>query len=102
MVISCSAYNCTNRQNKESNLIFHRFPLQKGDLLKQWVIATRRKGFTPTRASSLCGDHFLEEDYLVRPGTSRRHLKPDEVPSQFAFPTHLMPKEKQPRLFSEL
>lgn len=49
----------------------------------------RRESFVPSSAFKLCSDHFLPTDYLVRPGTSTRKLKPDAAPSVFSFPSHL-------------
>lgn len=52
--------------------------------------ALKRKDFIPTKASLVCSDHFREDDYVERPGLTKRMLKKDAVPSMFNFPvTHL-------------
>ena len=57
------------------------------ELLKKWVLATRRQHFKPTCASKLCSDHFKDTDYNGMPRESR--LLDDVVPSVFSFPSQL-------------
>lgn len=58
-------------------------------LLKKWVHAVKRKNFFPSLYSKLCSDHFLPTDILDRPGTYKKHLKADAVPSIFSgFPSY--------------
>ena len=45
----------------------------------------RRENFFPTKNSKICSDHFLATDYYE----FSRVLKPNSVPSIFAFPIHL-------------
>ncbi|XP_023210091.1 THAP domain-containing protein 4-like [Centruroides sculpturatus] len=98
MVISCSAYGCTNRFVKHSGIHFYRFPLKKPDLLKKWVTAVRRENFKPTKSSSLCSEHFKDTDFKLRPGAFTKKLKEDAVPSMFsAFPSYYQPSEKKPK-----
>ena len=87
MVVSRSAWNCGNKQITGSGLKFHRFPLTDILLCKQWVIATKRKDFTPTKYSRLCGDHFTENDYKYT--FNSRELKDNAVPTIFNFPNNL-------------
>lgn len=133
MVISCSAYACTNKWSRDSPIHFHkyvntprshysnvlnlahkfpsihslklpprplnssalgnrpvstryRFPFRSRKMCEHWVRALKRKDFVPTRASLVCSDHFREEDYVSRPGLTKRMLKKDAVPSIFNFP----------------
>ncbi|XP_049945393.1 THAP domain-containing protein 1-like isoform X1 [Schistocerca serialis cubense] len=97
MVISCSAFKRTKRWSKESDLPFHRFPLKHPELLKKWITSVKRKDFKPTSCSFLCGNLFRQDDYVVSPGTWKKRLRHEAVPSIFDFPTHLMPPNKQPR-----
>ena len=92
----CAAYNCSERQKKRSvlnnfdrdaDLSFHRFPLNKPDLLALWVRALRRNGFKPTKSSLICSKHFREDDF--HQGEKRRKLKSNAVPTIFDFPAHL-------------
>lgn len=66
-----------------------RFPFKRPEVLKQWIAALRRENWTPSKASRICSEHFLESDYKVRPGACIRLLKDDAVPSVFAFPEYL-------------
>ena len=82
----CTAYNCSQRYNKNNNIRFHSFPLKNKDLLKKWKIAMRREeSWKPTVYSRICGTHFLSSDYY--PGS--RELLKTSVPSVFDFPEHL-------------
>lgn len=57
------------------------------------MAAIKRNNFTPTATSKVCSDHFIESDYLVRPGTYIRRLKAESVPTVFLnFPSHLQKK----------
>ena len=76
------------------NVLLFSFPIKNETLFEAWISAIRRKEFKPSKASKICSEHFTENDYLIRPGTYVRRLKPDAVPSVFpAFPSYL--KEKQ-------
>ncbi|XP_049944760.1 THAP domain-containing protein 2-like [Schistocerca serialis cubense] len=97
MVISCFAFSCTKRWSRESDISFHRFPLEHKELLKTWITSVKREDFNLTSCSFLCGNHFRQDDYVVSPGTWKKRLKPEAVPSVFDFPTHLMPPNKQSR-----
>jgi len=71
----CSAYGCSNSDEKNKKLslglTFHRFPLQRPDILKAWLHAVKRKDFKPTDSSCLCSNHFTEEDFQYQPFTGR-------------------------------
>ena len=90
MVNSCSAYGCTNRSVK-NGISFHKFPLKDSNLLRRWVIATKRENFVPTKNSSLCSQHFVKENYNYCDANKPR-LKANAVPSVFAFPERLQVK----------
>ena len=96
MPTSCSAYKCTNHHFKGTDKIFHRFPLNNNELLKKWIVASKRDDFIPSQASYMCSDHFTRDDYLF---SNSKRLKPNSVPSKFDFPQHLQPtgsKRKAP------
>lgn len=58
----------------------------------------KRKQFTPTIYSKICSEHFLSSDILDRPGTYKKHLKSDAVPTIFpAMPSYYQPIPKKPR-----
>eukprot|EP00795_Rhopilema_esculentum_P016003 gene16003-7336_t len=104
---SCAAYNCTSRSEGETkSLSFHKFPHGNPELLKKWVIASKRKNWHPTKSSVLCEKHFKETDYVhsdyaesmaLKLEVQRKRLKSDAVPSKFAFLDHLVPKESKIR-----
>ena len=96
MVRSCAAYGCTNIYNKDSDIRFHKFPLDNTALCKVWVVALRREKFTPTKHSDLCCDHFCPTDYVSNSNAdSNARLKPDAVPSIFNFPKRLITSKKE-------
>uniref|UniRef100_A0A672IKK3 THAP-type domain-containing protein n=1 Tax=Salarias fasciatus TaxID=181472 RepID=A0A672IKK3_SALFA len=88
----CSAWGCTNRQNKDCKLrgiTFHRFPTNKF-VRKQWEAALRREAFIATSYSRLCSEHFEEKDF-DRTGQTVR-IRDGVLPSVFNFPAHLKRK----------
>ncbi|XP_022164601.1 THAP domain-containing protein 1-like isoform X2 [Myzus persicae] len=98
MPVACAAYGCSNRRKPDGGLSFFGFPLDNPELLKQWLQAMKRKQFTPSQYSKICSEHFLSSDILDRPGTYKKHLKPDAVPTLFpAMPSYYQPIPKKPR-----
>lgn len=76
-------------------VFFIRFP-KNPDMCKKWIKALRRKDFKPGCGSCVCSDHFVEEAYDESKTSGfcpRRFLKPDAVPSVFAFPESLASKK---------
>ncbi|KAI5716664.1 hypothetical protein M8J76_010347 [Diaphorina citri] len=96
MVKSCCAYGC--EQRAEPGVSFFTFPKDE-KRRKQWVVATRRKGFEPSKYSVLCQKHFLPTDFHQIPGEGYKPaLKPDAVPSVFpAFPSYYQIPTKKDR-----
>uniref|UniRef100_A0A8D8W5V8 THAP-type domain-containing protein n=1 Tax=Cacopsylla melanoneura TaxID=428564 RepID=A0A8D8W5V8_9HEMI len=45
----------------------------------------KRENWYPTKNSMICSAHFKLSDYLDRPGTERKYLKEQVVPSLFSF-----------------
>lgn len=95
MVMYCVAFGCTNEQVKNKTP-FHRFPFKRPEILNLWIEAVCRENWTPSKTSRLCGEHFLQSDYLDQPGYARKFLKPDAVPSIFQYPKDLSPKTSVP------
>ena len=83
MVTSCEAPKCTNRVNKPPGKSFHRFPLNKPELLHKWVRAIPRDDWTPNKYSYLCSDHFHPSCYLDTPGRVGHFLHPNSIPTIF-------------------
>jgi hypothetical protein len=71
-------------QFHEIECFIFRFP-KDPELCKQWVLATKRRGFIPSERSCLCSKHFEENAFEV--GGLRKKLKKDAVPTLFDFPT---------------
>ena len=70
--------------------------LNDTELLKKWVVASKRDDFIPSEGSFMCSDHFTRDDYLF---SNSKRLKPNSVPLKFDFPQHLRPtgsKRKAP------
>lgn len=77
-----------------------RFPIGNPVLLKKWILATKRKDFTPKKHTRLCSKHFNEDDfYREWPHSQRRVLKCDAVPTLFDFPSHLQHSHPKKRRF---
>lgn len=79
----CCIVGCSSRSDHGvSEVSFHRFP-KDPNLRRAWLIATRRKDFTPGRYSVVCGKHF-EKKHITRKRKS--NLDPKAIPT--LFPTH--------------
>ncbi|KAL9924314.1 uncharacterized protein ACN427_012333 isoform 1-T1 [Glossina fuscipes fuscipes] len=86
----CAVINCNDRYGHSDNISFHKFPLKRADLLKEWeafIQQQRGQDWHASRWSSLCSRHFREEDF--RSLNERKTLKKSAVPSVM-----LNPKEK--------
>uniref|UniRef100_A0A8L2R5C2 THAP domain-containing protein 1 n=1 Tax=Rattus norvegicus TaxID=10116 RepID=A0A8L2R5C2_RAT len=89
MVQSCSAYGCKNRYDKDKPVSFHKFPLTRPSLCKQWEAAVRRKNFKPTKYSSICSEHFTPDCFKRE--CNNKLLKENAVPTIFLY---IEPHEK--------
>ena len=101
MVMSCSAYNCTERYSGKSGKRFFRFPdkTKHRKRWKMWVEATKRKDFNPSKSAVLCEKHFVPEDFEPQKGFVRR-LKCEAVPHVFDFPKKKSPTKERKSLNS--
>lgn len=78
----CAVINCNDRYGHSENISFHKFPIKRLDLLKQWeefIQKQRGKDWHASRWTSLCSRHFREEDF--RSLNERKTLKKTAVPS---------------------
>ena len=83
---------------KYDKYVSYRFPLKNPNLLEKWICAMRREKWMPSKYSVLCENHFAFNDYNTRVDydledgihQTKKHLKPDAVPSVFYFPPHLV------------
>ena len=90
----CSAPHCSNRSQRDGKkgISFHRLPVIRKNLLKQWLIKLGRdKKFLPkVEHLYVCSDHFTEECFevdhrhsLIGGKTRKRKKKTDAVPTIF-------------------
>ena len=91
-------HQSANRVNKPPGKSFHRFPLNKPELLHKWVRAIPRDDWTPNKYSYLCSDHFHPSCYLDTPGRVGHFLHPNSIPTTLSkigrlLPTRLQEKE---------
>ncbi|KAI4455481.1 thap domain-containing [Holotrichia oblita] len=98
MVLNCVAFGCNNLHQTGKIIPFHTFPWKRPEILKLWVQAIRRENWYPSKTSRICGNHFLENDYKLKPGSTIKLLKPDAIPSVFCFPKHLQTKRTSRRI----
>ncbi|XP_068574873.1 THAP domain-containing protein 1-like isoform X2 [Cebidichthys violaceus] len=85
--MSCSAYGCSRRHSKGSDVNFFRFPLGDNARLKQWLLNVRRRNWIPSKSSRLCSTHFKEDQFFIDKEGKRR-LKETAVPTIFVFQNH--------------
>ncbi|XP_054464112.1 THAP domain-containing protein [Anoplopoma fimbria] len=85
--MSCSAYGCSRRHSKGSDVNFFRFPLGDDARLEQWLLNVRRRNWIPSKSSRLCSTHFKEDQFFIDKEGKRR-LKETAVPTIFVFQNH--------------
>ena len=90
----CSAPYCSNRSQRDGKkgISFHRLPVKRKNLAKQWLIKLGRdKKFLPKLDHLyVCSDHFTEDCFevdhrhnLLGGKTRKRKKKPGAVPTIF-------------------
>ncbi|CAB4006042.1 THAP domain-containing 1-like [Paramuricea clavata] len=102
---SCSAYKCKERykkeekENAEVQQSFFRFPHHNEELLSEWVAAVGRTNWYPSKTSVLCGNHFLENDFVLGSysdsSLKKKFLKKGAIPSVFSIPAPSLSKKEQ-------
>ncbi|XP_048872540.1 THAP domain-containing protein 3 isoform X3 [Brienomyrus brachyistius] len=81
---SCSAYNCRSRYSRRNpDLTFHRFPLSKPSVLKEWLDNIGRRDFQPKKHMVICSHHFTPDCFSGL--GNRRNLLWNAVPTLFSF-----------------
>ncbi|XP_061881662.1 THAP domain-containing protein 6 isoform X6 [Entelurus aequoreus] len=81
----CAALGCVNKRTadtKTKRITFHKFPKEK-ELRKQWEVAARKKGFSATKSTVLCSEHFKPHDIDATGQTVR--IREGARPSVFNF-----------------
>lgn len=82
-------------------MLFSRFPFKRPEILDMWIKAIRRENWKPSKTSRICGQHFVDTDYINKPGTSLKLLKPEAIPSVFPYPKHLVKKPSTRRVIKK-
>ncbi|XP_049941346.1 THAP domain-containing protein 1-like [Schistocerca serialis cubense] len=86
-MVTCVVFGCTNRSDcdaKSKGITFHVFP--KNESRKAlWENAVRRKNWRASKWSTICSQHFREEDIDLT-SLSTLRVRENAVPS--VFPTH--------------
>lgn len=85
---SCAVaiYLDTQRNTKGTDVIFHQFPQQNGELCKEWLRRCKRKGIIKPKIAKICSDPFLLSDYIESLENSllglleKKNLKESSVP----------------------
>ncbi|XP_013991835.1 THAP domain-containing protein 3 isoform X4 [Salmo salar] len=89
---SCSAYNCTNRYSKHTDITFHRFPFSKPTVFRQWLDNICRDDFYPKKHMVICSLHFTTDCFSGL--GNRKNLLWNAVPTLFTFPPPNSKKRK--------
>ncbi|XP_030625924.1 THAP domain-containing protein 3 [Chanos chanos] len=104
---SCSAYSCTNRYRSDNpKITFHRFPLSKPSVLKQWLENLGREDFQPKKHMVICSLHFTPDCFSGL--GNRKNLLWNAVPTLFTKPqknskvySHRRKSKKKPLVTEE-
>ena len=109
MVNKCCAFGCKtgydSSSHEEERFSTFYFPLEKENLLEQWVKFVNRSDWKPTKSSVLCIKHF-DEKYISRGKRNKLNWKLDPVPTihskealkrPSALPTSTVPR-KAPKI----
>ena len=73
MVNFCAVPGCSNRSDPDVNVSYHRLPVNKPSLLKQWIHKIGRENLPILDSTRVCSDHFVN--------SKGRKLRPDEYPT---------------------
>ena len=73
MVNFCAVPGCSNRSDRDTNVSYHRLPINKPLLLKQWIHKIGRVNPSICDSTRVCSEHFVN--------SKGRKLRPDEYPT---------------------
>ena len=62
----CIAPGCTQFYYKSPGKHFHRLPVNKPQLLRQWLQRLKRQDPPESKYARVCSDHFLDTDYKTK------------------------------------
>ena len=89
MVKSCMAPGCS-KNDRDKTLYFHRLPLSKPNLLKNWLAKMKLKNPAISKNSRVCSSHFAPDCY-------KRDLQAELLGST---PKHILNKDAVPTIFN--
>ncbi|KAM3957949.1 peroxynitrite isomerase THAP4-like [Aphomia sociella] len=79
----CAILECKNdsRRKNISNggVSYHRFP-KDGSIKEKWINSTGRNNWMPTKSSTICSEHFTENQFLISK-KGHRYLTITAVPT---------------------
>ena len=91
-MVYCAAFGCSNNSSKGTKVSFFKFPRDK-KIKDIWVQKVKRKGWTLSKYSRLCSDHFEDNCYIQSPKfmtslgldsmPAKLYLKGDAIPTTF-------------------
>lgn len=73
MVNFCAVPGCSNRSDRDTHVSYHRLPINKPALLKQWIHKIGRENLPILDSTRVCSEHFIN--------SKGRKLRPDEYPT---------------------
>ncbi|XP_076299443.1 uncharacterized protein LOC143218242 [Lasioglossum baleicum] len=79
MVQTCCIKNCKERQNRDTNISFHKFP-KDPELREKWIKAINCENFEPSAHSRVCSKHFESDCFVGNSWSSKRNLRYDTIP----------------------
>lgn len=79
MVQTCCLKNCKERQNRNKNISFHKFP-KNPEMREKWIKAINQKDFKPSIHSRICSKHFVKDCFIGNAWSHKRNLKHNALP----------------------
>ncbi|XP_053612169.1 THAP domain-containing protein 5-like [Plodia interpunctella] len=80
----CSVLECKNNSGTKnllrSGISYHRFP-RDPHIKEKWINATGRIKWMPTKCSSICSEHFAENEILITE-KGYRVIDPNAIPTK--------------------
>ncbi|KOB74366.1 Zinc finger protein [Operophtera brumata] len=76
----CSVQNCCNdtkRTNKSHGITFHLFP-KEPTLRSAWMEALGMPDWTPKERSTICSEHFRNDDFYQTKKGMRKKKSPEK------------------------
>ncbi|KAE9545136.1 hypothetical protein AGLY_000679 [Aphis glycines] len=118
MPVSCCAFGCSNRGERDKvqffsqvstylikyisiSIVDHIYP-QCSERKNQWLVAICRENYIPSKYHNICSAHFINKDYLVRSNINFPRLNDETVPRVFNFPKHLIQPVKKRRAIQKI